>query len=62
MSEAVRTGQGPEKIAELMEVLPFSSGLTDFRHQGARLPPPGAADADGTANGSPPGGRGTSHE
>src|ERR1035438_4329226 len=31
VSEAIRTGQGPEKIAELMDALPFSSGLTDFR-------------------------------
>jgi len=38
--EAIRTGQGREKIAELMEALPHSSGLTDFRHQAASLPLP----------------------
>ena len=53
VSEAIRTGQGPEKIAELMEALPFSSGLTDFRHQAAPLPiediPPAATAASGSS-------------
>ena len=53
VSEAIRTGQGQEKIAELMEALPYNSGLTDFRHQAAPLPLPGAAEGAGTANGSP---------
>jgi CsoR family transcriptional regulator, copper-sensing transcriptional repressor len=53
VSEAIRTGQGPEKIAELMEALPFSSGLTDFRHQAAPLPLEDAPAAAGPANGSP---------
>ena len=38
VSEAIRTGQGHEKIAELMEALPYNSGLTDFRHQAEALP------------------------
>ncbi len=38
MSEAIRTGQGQEKITELMEALPYNSGLTDFRHQAEPLP------------------------
>jgi CsoR family transcriptional regulator, copper-sensing transcriptional repressor len=33
VSEAIRPGQ--EKITELMEALPYNSGLTDFRHQGS---------------------------
>ncbi len=53
VTEAIRTGQGHEKIADLMEALPFSSGLTDFRHQAKALPLP-AADA---GNGSSRGGR-----
>lgn len=57
VSEAIRTGQGPEKIAELMEALPFSSGLTDFRHQAAPLPLEDEPTAAGPANGSPPGPR-----
>jgi len=59
VSEAIRTGQGQEKIAELMEALPYSSGLTDFRHQAAPLPLPDPAEGAGTANGSPQGARGT---
>lgn len=55
VSEAIRTGQGPEKIAELMEALPFSSGLTDFRHQAAPLPLEDGPAAAGPANGSPGG-------
>src|ERR1019366_17311 len=54
VSEAIRTGQGPEKIAELMEALPFSSGLTDFRHQAAPLP---LEDEPAAANGAPRGPR-----
>jgi CsoR family transcriptional regulator, copper-sensing transcriptional repressor len=57
VSEAIRTGQGQEKIAELMEALPYNSGLTDFRHQADALPLPGAAEGAGTANGSPGGAR-----
>jgi DNA-binding FrmR family transcriptional regulator len=57
VSEAIRTGQGQEKIAELMEALPYNSGLTDFRHQAEPLPLPGAAGAAGTSNGTPPGTR-----
>src|SRR5712692_549001 len=52
VSEAIRTGQGQEKIAELMEALPYNSGLTDFRHQADALPLPGAAEVATTANGS----------
>src|SRR5215469_12941719 len=37
VSEAIRTGQGQEKITELMEALPYNSGLTDFRHQARAL-------------------------
>src|SRR5207253_10523605 len=37
VSEAIRTGQGQEKIAELMEALPYNSGLTDFRHRAEPL-------------------------
>jgi CsoR family transcriptional regulator, copper-sensing transcriptional repressor len=57
VSEAIRTGQGQEKIAELIEALPYSSGLTDFRHQAAPLPlpDPDPAEGAGTANGSPQG-------
>jgi len=58
VSEAIRTGQGKEKIAELMEALPYNSGLTDFRHQAAPLPLPGPAHGAGTANGSPRAGEG----
>jgi len=58
VSEAIRTGQGQEKIAELMEALPFSSGLTDFRHQAAPLPMVDVP-AGTVANGSPQGRRGT---
>jgi DNA-binding FrmR family transcriptional regulator len=54
VSEAIRTGQGQEKIAELMEALPYNSALTDFRHQAAPLPLPGPAEGAGTANGSSP--------
>ncbi|MDA8320740.1 MAG: metal-sensitive transcriptional regulator [Actinomycetota bacterium] len=41
VSDAIRTGQGQEKIAELLEALPYNSGLTDFRHQADALPLPG---------------------
>jgi DNA-binding FrmR family transcriptional regulator len=57
VSEAIRTGQGQEKIAELMEALPYNSGLTDFRHQADALPLPGPAEGAGPANGSPRGAR-----
>jgi CsoR family transcriptional regulator, copper-sensing transcriptional repressor len=60
VSEAIRTGQGQEKIAELMEALPYSSGLTDFRHQAAPLPLPDLDPAEGAGtNGSPQGARKT---
>jgi DNA-binding FrmR family transcriptional regulator len=52
VSEAIRTGQGQEKIAELMEALPYNSGLTDFRHQAEPLPVPGAAAGAGTSSGT----------
>lgn len=52
VTEAIRTGQGHEKITELMEALPYNSGLTDFRHQADALPLPGPAEGPGTANGS----------
>jgi DNA-binding FrmR family transcriptional regulator len=57
VSEAIRTGQGQEKIAELMEALPYNSGLTDFRHQATALPLPGPAEDAGTVNGSSRGAR-----
>jgi len=60
VSEAIRTGQGQEKIAELMEALPYSSGLTDFRHQAEPLPPAGIAAGAGTPDGSSRGARETS--
>ena len=41
-----------EKITELMEALPYNSGMTDFRHQAAPLPLPGPADGAGAPNGS----------
>ena len=53
VSEAIGTGQGQEKIAELMEALPYNSGLTDFRHRAEPLPLDGAA-AEGAGNGSRP--------
>lgn len=53
VSEAIRTGQGQEKIAELMEALPYNSGLTDFRHRAEPLPLDGAAAGPGAGNGSP---------
>lgn len=50
VSEAVLTGRGSEKIAELLEALPFSSALTDFRYcadpvprQAGSLPEEGAS-------------------
>ena len=58
VSEAIRTGQGHEKIAELMEALPYNSGLTDFRYQAAALPLPVPAEDAGPANGSSRRGRG----
>src|SRR5712692_8955788 len=57
VSEAIRTGQGQEKIAELMEALPYNSGLTDFRHRADPLPLPGDAVPAETANGSGRGAR-----
>jgi DNA-binding FrmR family transcriptional regulator len=57
VSEAIRTGEGEEKIAELMEALPYNSGLTDFRHQADPLPLPGATAEAGPANGSARAGR-----
>ncbi len=52
VSEAIRTGQGQEKIAELMEALPYNSGLTDFRHQAEPLPPVDSAAGARAPNGS----------
>ncbi len=40
VSEAIRQGSGPDKIAELLEALPYSSALTDFRHEADPLAPP----------------------
>ena len=59
VSEAIRTGQGQEKIAELMEALPYNSGLTDFRHQAQALPLDETPATNG-GNGSARGGRRTS--
>ena len=61
VSEAIRTGQGPEKIAELMDALPFSSGLTDFRHQAEPLPLADSAVRAGTPDGSSRGARRAPH-
>ena len=33
VSDAIRQGSGQDKIAELLEALPYSSALTDFRYQ-----------------------------
>ena len=60
VSEAIRTGQGQEKIAELMEALPYNSGLTDFRYQAEALPLGEASAAPAGENGSGRGGRRTS--
>ena len=60
VTEAIRTGQGQEKIADLMEALPYSSGLTDFRHQAAPLPVDGEPAETSPANGAPRGRKGTS--
>ncbi len=60
VTEAIRTGQGQEKIADLMEALPYSSGLTDFRHQADPLPVDGAAAGAGPGNGSSRGAGGVS--
>ncbi len=57
LSEAIRTGQGQEKIAELMEALPYNSGLTDFRHRAEPLPLAGSAAGGREATGSARGGR-----
>ena len=59
MSEAIRTGQGQEKITELMEALPYNSGLTDFRHQAEPLPLADVPAGAGAANGSQSGPRRT---
>ena len=57
VSEAIRSGQGQEKITELMEALPYNSGLTDFRHQAEALPLAEAPAAADGGNGSARGGR-----
>src|SRR5215472_16345851 len=57
VSEAIRTGQGQEKITELMEALPYISGLTDLRHQARELPLEDTPAATGEGNGSGRGGR-----
>ncbi len=57
VSEAIRTGQGQEKIAELMEALPYNSGLTDFRHQAEALPLAEVTAATDGRSGSARGGR-----
>jgi DNA-binding FrmR family transcriptional regulator len=38
VSEAIRTGEGHDKIRELLDALRFSSALTDFRHGPETLP------------------------
>src|SRR6266566_2110523 len=60
VSEAIRTGQGQEKITELMEALPYNSGLTDFRHQAQALPLDETPATTNGGNGSARGGRRTS--
>jgi hypothetical protein len=40
VSDAILEGSGQEKIAELIEALPYSSALTDFRHHAEPLAPP----------------------
>ena len=40
VSDAIRQGSGQDKIAELLEALPYSSALTDFRYQAEPLAPP----------------------
>lgn len=37
VSDAIRQGSGQDKIAELLEALPYSSALTDFRYQAEPL-------------------------
>ncbi len=37
VSEAIQTGNGKEKITELLDALRFNSSLTDLRHQGELL-------------------------
>jgi len=60
VSEAIRSGQGQEKITELMEALPYSSGLTAFRHQAEALPLDETSATTNGGNGSAQGGRRTS--
>jgi hypothetical protein len=52
-----QAGQGQEKITELMEALPYNSGLTDFRHQADPLPLAEAPAATDGGNGSARAGR-----
>jgi len=40
VSDAIRQGSGQGKIAELLEALPYSSALTDFRYQAEPLASP----------------------
>ena len=37
VSEAIQTGNGKEKISELLDALRFNTSLTDLRHQGELL-------------------------
>ncbi len=54
VSDAIREGGGQDKIAELLEALPYSSALTDFRHHAEPLAPPtGRAASAARAKGSP---------
>lgn len=46
VTEAIQTGQGREKIDELIDALRFNSSLTDFRHL-AHLPESGTPRPDG---------------
>ncbi len=57
VSEAIQTGNGKEKISELLDALRFNTSLTDLRHQGELL-----ADLNGevdcpTCSGKPAGER-----
>ena len=47
VSDAIREGSGQDKIAELLDALPYSSALTDFRHLAEPLTPHGEPAAEG---------------
>ncbi len=54
VSDAIRQDGGQDKIAELLEALPYSSALTDFRYQAEPLAlPPGRAAPTARAKRSP---------